>query len=117
MFLTSDHRVCLADLGVLDSSYKVVHQPKSLKFYILANLFAVLKNIIGLANVAYCQKHGLGAEQILQENRCMVFELIRSLLDIAIGWFHLLGSLPAKQIAVLGTVSSLMAIMECEKMV
>jgi len=46
LFYLSDHRVFLAEIGVIQKQHAVTHYPRSMKFYFLQNLFGVLNNLV-----------------------------------------------------------------------
>jgi hypothetical protein len=53
LFFVSDHRVVLSELGVIDKSQKETHYPKSMKFYLLQNVFGALKNLIDMSIIIF----------------------------------------------------------------
>lgn len=51
LFILSDHRVCLAELGVISKETGASHYVRSMKFAFIKNIVGVIKNILNLSVV------------------------------------------------------------------
>lgn len=119
MFFVSDHRVCLAELGVIDKAQRVTHYPKSMKYYFLQNVFGVLKNIMEITLIIFEQRvneKNISLDNMTNEVKKRAFDLIRCLLDVLVALFYLKGSIPAKKAGILGVITSIMAICQSLKL-
>lgn len=48
LFFLTDHRVCLGQLGVIDRKNVTKFYGKSMKFYLLQNIFGVIHNLLSM---------------------------------------------------------------------
>ena len=111
LFFLSDHRVFLAEIGVIDKQNALVHYPRSMKFYFLQNLMGVLNNLVKMALSVL--KGDVSTDKI---NR-LSFDLIRCLLDCLVALYYWRGTLGAKKAGIVGVITSLMAIAQSLKLI
>lgn len=116
LFFLSDHRVCLGELGIISKETADLHYPRSMKFYFLQNLFGAIHNLFKMA-ITISNARDEGKKNTVKAIQAFSFDLLRCILDCIVGLFYWKNKLPAKQVGVIGVISSIMAIMQSiEKM-
>ena len=58
LFYLADHRVCLGELGVIGKQNAIDNYPRSMKFYLLQNVFGFVHNLISIGVEILKTKNG-----------------------------------------------------------
>lgn len=114
LFFLFDHRVFLGELEVISKETAVAYYPKSMKMYMLQNVFTALRSLVEIALIILEGKYE--GEMIDMEKGTKILKgkavtIIRSILDIFVGHYYLnkpAGS--AAKIGLIGVVTSIIGI-------
>ena len=113
LFILSDHRVCLAELGIISKETGAIHYTRSMKFAFIKNLVGVIKNIMNLSMIIMNGKKELSNEaMVVNAIKKSSFDLIKCFLDCFVDLYYWKGKMPAKKIGIIGVITSIMQIMQ-----
>ena len=117
LFYLFDHQVVLSDIGVTSKEKTAIYQPKSLKMYMLQNIFGAVKCLIEM--LILIQRGGIGVGMKEEEDmekgeklmRSKSIELLRNILDVVVACYYI--NKPANaaaRVGIVGILTSLIGI-------
>ena len=116
LFYLFDHQVVLSDIGVISKEKTAIYQPRSLKMYMLQNIFGAVKCLIEM--LILIQRGGIGAgmkEEDMEKGeklmRSKSIELLRNILDVVVACYYI--NKPANaaaRVGIVGILTSLIGI-------
>lgn len=118
LFFFADHRVVLAELGVIDGSNRDINYPRSMHMYFLQNVVGVIRNIVEMAIVIVDGKYdgelvdSQSGGKIIKRK---AFDLLRCLLDTLVALHYWKGTITPQKAGIVGVITSFMGILQSLK--